>query len=64
VIESPNERAEVHFSTGLQAQQLFASASRGEVVSLVKMPSDVNAFEISNIQGEETEVSLTIVTRM
>jgi hypothetical protein len=31
VIESAKERAEVHFSTRLQAKQKFASARRGEV---------------------------------
>jgi hypothetical protein len=31
VIESGKERAEVHFSTRLQVQQLFTSASRGKV---------------------------------
>jgi hypothetical protein len=31
VIESAKDQAEVHFSTRLQAQQKFTSASRGEV---------------------------------
>jgi hypothetical protein len=31
VIESPKERAEVHFSTRLQAKQKFASAGRCDV---------------------------------
>lgn len=31
VLDSDREWTEVHFSTGLQAQQMFASAQTGEV---------------------------------